>query len=66
MMDFSKRQAEIIQRVKQGQPDKAIAFELGISIHTVRTHIERIAEKVADDIPRAIPRRYRLFFLNVE
>jgi DNA-binding CsgD family transcriptional regulator len=61
-MDLSKRQTEILVRVKSGQPDKVIAHELGISIHTVRTHIERIAEKIPGDIPR----RYRLFFLNVD
>lgn len=61
-MDLSKRQAEIVQRIKKGQPDKVIAYELDISIHTVRTHIERIAAK----IPGETPRRYRLFFLNVE
>lgn len=61
-MYLSKRQAEILQRVKEGQPDKAIAHELGISVHTVRTHIERIAAKA----PGEVSRRYRLFFLNVE
>ncbi|MDB4914056.1 MAG: Bacterial regulatory protein luxR family [Gemmatimonadetes bacterium] len=60
--ELSRRQAEILQRVKQGQPDKAIAHELGISVHTVRTYIERIAAKV----PGETPRRHRLFFLNVD
>jgi DNA-binding CsgD family transcriptional regulator len=59
---LSKRQAEILQRVKDAKSDKAIACELGISIHTVRTHIERIAAK----FPGEVPRRYRLFFLEVE
>lgn len=61
-MDLSKRQAEIVQRVKDGRSDKAIAHELGISIRTVHTYIERIAAKVPGDTPR----RHRLFFLNVE
>lgn len=63
-MDLSKRQAEIIQRVASGKPDKAIAHELGISIATVRTHIERLAER----IPGNAPRRHRLtlFFFNVD
>lgn len=61
---LSQRQAEILQRVAIGKPDKAIAHELGISIDTVRTHIERLAEK----IPGAAPRRHRLtlFFFQVE
>jgi DNA-binding NarL/FixJ family response regulator len=64
MMDLSKRQTEIVQRVTQGQPDKAIAYELGISVHTVRTYIERIAAK----LPGETPRRHRmmLFFLTVD
>jgi DNA-binding CsgD family transcriptional regulator len=61
-MDLSKRQAEIVQRVKEGRSDKAIAHELGISVHTVRTYIERIAAK----FPGETPRRHRLFFLNVD
>lgn len=62
MADLSERQADIVQRVKKGQADKVIAYELGISVHTVRTHIERIAAKH----PGETPRRHRLFFLNVE
>jgi DNA-binding NarL/FixJ family response regulator len=64
MTELSKRQAEIIQRVARGQSDKAIAHELDISVYTVRTHIERIAEK----LPGETPRRHRLllFVLNVE
>lgn len=61
-VELSKRQAEIVLRVQQGQSDKAIAYELGISVRTVHTHIERIAAKV----PGEASRRYRLFFLNID
>jgi DNA-binding CsgD family transcriptional regulator len=62
--DLSERQAQIVERVARGLPDKQIAAELDISIYTVRTHIERIAAK----IPGETPRRHRLllFVLNVE
>lgn len=63
-MDLSKRQAEIMERVARGLPDKRIAADLGISVRTVHTHIERIAAK----IPGESPRRHRmtLFFLMIE
>jgi DNA-binding CsgD family transcriptional regulator len=63
-MDLSKRQAEIVERVARGQSDKAIAHELGISVRTVQTHIDLLAEK----IPGPTPRRHRLtlFFFGVE
>ena len=63
-MEFSRRQAEVISRVAKGQPDKSIANELGISIYTVRTHIERIAAQLPGEQSRR--NRIMLFFLNVE
>lgn len=61
---LSQRQAQIVERVARGMPDKRIAAELSISVHTVRTYIERIAAK----LPGETPRRHRvmLLFLNVE
>lgn len=39
---LSPRQAEIVGLVASGLADKEIAQRLGISIHTVRTHLERV------------------------
>ena len=62
-MELSKRQSEVIQRVAQGRSDKAIASELGISIYTVRAHIEHIAAQIPGEISRR--NRLMLFVLNV-
>ena len=37
----SPRQAEILELVANGLPDKEIAARLGVSLRTVRTHLER-------------------------
>lgn len=39
---LSPRQAEIVGLVASGLADKEIAQRLGISVHTVRTHLERV------------------------
>jgi DNA-binding CsgD family transcriptional regulator len=39
---FSPRQAEIISLIATGASDKEIATSLGISIPTVRTHLQRL------------------------
>ena len=39
---FTRREGEILELVSRGDSDKAIAVRLGISIRTVRTHLERI------------------------
>lgn len=62
---LSERQAQIAERVRRGLSDKAIAHDLGISIHTVQTHLERIAAKYPGDTPRR-HRAMMLFFLNVD
>lgn len=38
-MTLPPRQFDVIQAVSQGDADKQIARELGISVHTVRGHI---------------------------
>ncbi|HVH62113.1 MAG TPA: helix-turn-helix transcriptional regulator [Candidatus Dormibacteraeota bacterium] len=38
---FSLREAEILRMVAQGMTDKEIAQHLGISVKTVRTHLDR-------------------------
>jgi DNA-binding CsgD family transcriptional regulator len=38
----SARQVQILELVAQGQSDKEIAVALGISVHTVRSHMQRL------------------------
>lgn len=39
---LSGRQAEIAQYLLEGMGDKQIAAKLGISVHTVRTYLDRM------------------------
>jgi DNA-binding NarL/FixJ family response regulator len=60
--ELSTRQADVLERVGRGLPDKVIAHELGISVHTVRDHIDRIASLLpGNTTPR---HRLLLFFLT--
>ncbi len=61
---LSRRQAEVAELVARGLGDKRIAAELGISVYTVRNHIER----VASFCPGEATRRHRitLFFIQLE
>ena len=52
---LSKRETEILQKVAYGATTKSVAQELGISPHTVKTHLERIFEKLgANDRAQAV------------
>ena len=44
---LSKREREILQKVADGATTRQVATDLGISPHTVKTHLERIFEKLA-------------------
>jgi two-component system, NarL family, nitrate/nitrite response regulator NarL len=44
---LSPRETEILQAVGRGVPHKAIARQLGISLSTVQTHLERVRQKYA-------------------
>ncbi|MDQ4108650.1 MAG: response regulator transcription factor [Actinomycetota bacterium] len=44
---LSKREREILQKVADGSTTRQVASDLGISPHTVKTHLERIFEKLA-------------------
>lgn len=46
-MSLSPREAEIVLRLANGEPQKAIAAELGISISAVETYIDRAKEKLS-------------------
>ena len=52
---LSKRETEILQMVAYGSTTKEVAHDLGISPHTVKTHLERIFEKLgANDRAQAV------------
>ena len=52
---LSPREVEILQQVAYGSTTKEVADQLGISFHTVKTHLERIFEKLgANDRAQAV------------
>ena len=52
---LSRREVEILQKVAYGATTKEVADKLGISPHTVKTHLERIFEKLgANDRAQAV------------
>jgi DNA-binding NarL/FixJ family response regulator len=52
---LSPREIEILQQVAYGATTKEVADTLGISFHTVKTHLERIFEKLgANDRAQAV------------
>ena len=52
---LSKREREILQKVADGSTTRQVASDLGISPHTVKTHLERIFEKLgANDRAQAV------------
>lgn len=46
--NLSSRESEVLELFSQGKLYKIIAFELGISIETVKTHIKNIRRKLAN------------------
>jgi DNA-binding CsgD family transcriptional regulator len=46
---LSPRQRRVLEGILAGKPNKAIAFDLGVSIKTVETHRARVMEKFAVD-----------------
>jgi len=58
---LSTRESQILQYVAQGNTTKEVARQLGISPHTVKTHLERIFEKLgANDRAQAVYIAFRL------
>ncbi len=43
---LSKREAEVVEAVFQGLNNAAIAAKLGISLNTVKTHLQHIFKKL--------------------
>ena len=46
MRQFSPRQSEIVSLVAEGRGDKEIALQLGVSVSTVRTHLQRLYREI--------------------
>ncbi|MGL5824546.1 MAG: response regulator [Nocardioides sp.] len=46
--DLSDRECEVLGHLARGMTDQAIAKELGISISTVRSHLDRIRDKTGE------------------
>jgi DNA-binding NarL/FixJ family response regulator len=62
---LSEREVEILQRVAYGASTREIAEDLGISAHTVKTHMDRIFEKLeANDRAQAVAIAVRSGFIE--
>jgi DNA-binding NarL/FixJ family response regulator len=46
LIQFTARQLDVLERLKQGQPNKIIAYELGMCESTVKVHIRNIMKKL--------------------
>jgi DNA-binding NarL/FixJ family response regulator len=58
---LSAREAQILQHIASGSSTKEVARDLGISVHTVKTHLERIFDKLgANDRAQAVAIALRL------
>ena len=62
-LNLSTRQAQIAIHLIEGLGDKQIAGQLGISVHTVRTYLERMFAKLSvqdrNELIVSIFRQYR-------
>ena len=62
---LSYREVEILQRVAYGASTREVAEELGISAHTVKTHMDRIFDKLeANDRAQAVAIAVRSGFIE--
>jgi DNA-binding NarL/FixJ family response regulator len=62
---LSYREVEILQRVAYGASTRQVAQELGISAHTVKTHMDRIFDKLeANDRAQAVAIAVRSGFIE--
>ncbi len=46
LLDLSPREMEVLIRLREGKPNKAIARELSLSVGTVQVHVRRILQKL--------------------
>jgi DNA-binding NarL/FixJ family response regulator len=62
---LSRRETEILQKVAYGATTREVAHDLGISAHTVKTHLERIFDKLgANDRAQAVAIALRMGLVN--
>ena len=62
LADLTPREREVAELVADGLTDKAIAFRLGISDHTVGRHLEHIALKIGMDKERTRRERIKRWY----
>lgn len=46
MTTISDREADVLALVRQGKANKVIARELGVSVHTIKSHVSSIMRKL--------------------
>lgn len=46
MNELTARELEVLAKVAQGHQNKIIAFDLGLSEHTIKIHIHNIIQKL--------------------
>jgi DNA-binding NarL/FixJ family response regulator len=62
---LSPREVQILQHIASGSSTKEVARDLGISSHTVKTHLERIFDKLgANDRAQAVAIALRAGFVH--
>lgn len=63
---FSRRETEVVRYIFEGLKESAIAYHLGISAHTVHTHIERIYRKIGVGSRCGLLTRVFAAYLSIE
>jgi FixJ family two-component response regulator len=63
MDTLTARESEVMERVVEGSPNKAIAYDLGISERTVEVHRSRVMEKMK---ATSLPHLVRMFLASRE
>jgi DNA-binding CsgD family transcriptional regulator len=61
---LSEREAQVVGAAAMGHANKTIAYELGISISSVATHLRRAAAKLGTGSRAEIIRAYAELFLR--
>lgn len=63
-MKLTPRQVEVLLKICEGLPNKAIAFDLGVSIKTVEKHRQGICYVIGNNVPLMVATAIRLKLLN--
>ena len=63
---ITPRQLEILNLVKSGYRDKAIATELSLSVGTIKSHLQNIFKRLrATNRTDAVIKAFKLGYLNI-